>query len=148
MQFEWWHWIVAGLFMLLAELALPAFVLIWFGVAAVLLGLLLLILPILGLVLQLSLWLVFSVALVILWFRVFKPGQFKTRVGMSNANVVGEIGLLVADVGPFQKGEVRFQKPVLGSEVWPCIADDTIAAGERVRVLEVEGNLIKVGKNN
>jgi hypothetical protein len=41
---------------------------------------------------------------------------------------------------------VRFQKPVLGSDTWDCISDEAIRSGERVRVLEVEGSLMKVGK--
>ncbi|WP_409457121.1 NfeD family protein [Pseudomonas oryzihabitans] len=39
---------------------------------------------------------------------------------------------------------MRFQKPILGSEEWPCLADAEIAAGERVRLLAFEGNLAKV----
>jgi len=95
---------------------------------------------------QLAVWLVVSVALVACWFKFFKPNMHKTRIGMSDANVLGEIGLLARDVSPFEKGEVRFQKPMVGSDVWPCIADEAIAAGQRVRVLAVEGSLLKVGK--
>ncbi len=70
----------------------------------------------------------------------------KTRIGMSDANVVGEVGMLVRDVAPFEKGEVRFQKPILGADVWGCIADEAIKSGERVRVLGVEGSFLKVGR--
>jgi membrane protein implicated in regulation of membrane protease activity len=65
---------------------------------------------------------------------------------MSDASLIGEIGLLTREVAPFQKGEVRFQKPMLGADVWPCLADEAIAAGARVKVLTVEGSLLKVGK--
>jgi inner membrane protein len=87
-----------------------------------------------------------SLALVAGWFRVFKPNMHKTRIGMSDANVVGEIGILVHDVAPFAKGQVRFQKPILGADVWDCIADEAIASGERVRVLAVEGSFFKIGR--
>ncbi|MDP3037325.1 MAG: NfeD family protein, partial [Rhodocyclaceae bacterium] len=70
----------------------------------------------------------------------------KTRIGMADANVVGEIGMLVRNVAPFEKGEVRFQKPILGTDVWECIADEAIRSGERVRVLDVEGSFLKVGR--
>ncbi|MDR0478437.1 MAG: NfeD family protein [Burkholderiaceae bacterium] len=142
---QWWYWIVLGVALLLAELALPMFVLVWFGVAAVAVGLLLALLPSLGLTAELTLWLVLSVALVVLWFRVFQSNVYKTRAGMADA-AIGEVGLLSKAVAPFGKGEVRFQKPVLGSEVWPCIANESIAAGERVRIARVEGNLITVTK--
>ena len=40
MDIEWWHWLVAGLALILAELAVPGMVFVWFGVAAVGVGLL------------------------------------------------------------------------------------------------------------
>ncbi|HEY6898053.1 MAG TPA: NfeD family protein, partial [Rhodocyclaceae bacterium] len=132
--------------LMLAELAVPAFVLVWFGLGALLVGLALAIIPTLGTTAQLSLWLIASLALIVLWFKVFKRDQHKTRIGMADADVIGEIGRLAKAVAPFEKGEVRFQKPIVGSEVWPCIADETIAAGERVKVLSVEGSFLKVAR--
>ncbi len=146
MEFLWWHWAVAGIVLMLLELAVPAFVLIWFGLGALLVALPVAVLPDFGLTGQLSLWLLISMALVALWFRVFKPNVHKTRIGMSGPALIGEIGLLVREVAPYTRGEVRFQKPLLGTDVWPCIADETLAAGERVRVLAVEGSILKVGK--
>jgi len=146
MQVEWWYWVVAGVALLLCELAIPIFVLVWFGLSAVLVGILLAILPSIGLAGQLGLWLVLSLLLVFCWFRIFKPGQHKTRIGMSAGNLIGEIGLLTRTVAPFRKGEVRFQKPLLGSEVWVCIAEEEIPAGERVRIVEVEGSMLRVNR--
>ncbi|MDR2012350.1 MAG: NfeD family protein [Rhodanobacter sp.] len=140
---EWWHWIVLGLALLLCELALPMFVLVWFGLAAVVTGIVLALLPSFGLTAELTLWIVLSLALVVLWFRVFQSKGHKTRAGMADM-AIGEVGLLSKAVAPFVKGEVRFQKPVLGSEVWPCIAAETIAAGTRVQVARVEGSLMTV----
>jgi inner membrane protein len=147
MQPEWWHWAVGGIILILAELAVPAFVLIWFGLGALLVAVFTAVAPGTGLTAQLALWLVASVVLVVLWFKVFKPGSFKTRVGMADANVIGEAGLLARDVAPFEKGEVRFQKPLLGTDTWPCIADEAIKAGERVKVVSVEGSFLKVAKS-
>lgn len=146
MQVEWWYWIVAGVALVLCELAIPLFVLIWFGLSAIAVGILLAVLPSVSLTVQLGLWLVLSIALVAYWFRVFKPNQHKTRVGMADNNIIGEIGLLTHAVAPFQKGEVRFQKPLLGSEVWTCLSEQEIVAGERVRIVSVEGTLITVVK--
>jgi len=146
MQAEWWQWAVAGIALILAELAVPAFVLVWFGLGALLVASIVAIAPDIGLTTQLAIWLATSQTLVVLWVRIFKPGFHKTRIGMSDADVLGEVALLTRDVAPFEKGEVRFQKPILGSEVWPCIADEPIKSGERVKVLAVEGSFLKVGK--
>jgi membrane protein implicated in regulation of membrane protease activity len=146
MQPEWWHWAVLGIGLVIAELAVPAFFIVWFGLGALLVSIVVLVAPSLSLTAQLLTWTLASVAMVVLWFRIFKPGMHKTKVGMADSNIVGEVGMLIRDVEPFQKGQVRFQKPLVGSEVWECIADEAIKSGERVRVLGIEGSFLKVGK--
>jgi membrane-bound ClpP family serine protease len=49
---------------------------------------------------------------------------------------------------PFERGRVRFQKPLLGSDEWECVVDEPVAAGERVRVVAVEGSFLRVEKVN
>jgi inner membrane protein len=147
MQLEWWHWAVAGIVLILAELAVPAFVLVWFGLGALVVAVLVAVMAI-SVTAQLSAWLVVSVLLVFLWFRVFRPESHRTRIGMSAPAMIGEIGLLTQAVAPFGRGEVRFQKPLLGADTWPCMADEEIAAGTRVKVVAVEGSLLKVGRTS
>lgn len=142
-MFEWWHWIILGLCLAMAELAVPAFFIVWFGIGALIVGLILLFAPDLGIATQLLLWATLSAALVIFWFRYLKP-KTMTAVGTSTAHVTGEVGILVSDLCPNSRGQVRFQKPVLGSDVWECYADTEIKAGARVRVVSVEGSFIKV----
>ncbi len=143
---EWWTWVVGGIALILAELAIPSFFIVWFGLGAILVGLLMLLLPQLSLTAQLAVWTLASLAMVVLWFRVFKRSFHKTRVGTADGEVIGEIGVLVSAVAPFERGRVRFQRPLLGSDEWVCLADAAIAAGERVRVVAVEGSFLKVGK--
>ncbi len=146
MTLEWWHWEIAGLALVLLELAVPAFFVIWFGFGAMLVGLVLLVAPGLALSAQIGVWVLASVAMTVLWFRVFKRSQHKTLVGTAAGEVIGEIGLLVSAVAPFERGKVRFQRPVLGAEEWACVAESAIAAGQRVRVVSVEGSYVKVAK--
>ena len=143
---EWWHWVLGGLGLVLLELALPSFFVIWFGLGALLVGLSVLALPTLALTAQIALWIITSVVMVVLWFSVFKRSQHKTLIGTAAGEVIGEVGLLVSAVAPFQRGKVRFQRPVLGAEEWVCIAESAITAGERVRVVSVEGSFVKVAK--
>ena len=140
---EWWHWIVLGLGLIIAELLIPAFFIIWFGIGAIGVGLVVLIAPDLAIAAQVILWALLSAALVGFWLRCLKP-RTVTAIGTSAASVAGEVGVLVSEISPETRGQVRFQKPVLGSDVWECYADHMIAAGERVRVIVVEGHFIKV----
>lgn len=143
MELSWWHWAVGGIVLIVAELVVPSFVLIWFGAGALVVALAVALAD-LSLTAQLGLWLIVSLVLVSAWFRVFKPNMHKTKIGMADAAVIGEVGVLVRAVAPFEKGEVRFQKPILGDDLWTCIADETIKSGERVRVVAVEGSFLKV----
>jgi membrane protein implicated in regulation of membrane protease activity len=143
---EWWQWVVAGIALILAELAIPAFFIIWFGIGALIVALVLRFAPLMSITAQLALWTVASLAMVMLWFSVFRPELRKTRSGTADGEVIGEIGLLVGAVAPFSRGRVRFQRPLLGADEWVCIAEAAIAAGERVRVVAVEGSFLKVIK--
>src|SRR5262245_4138865 len=136
----WWHWIVLGIALMLAELAVPAFFLVWFGAAAVVVGLAVAVFPSFSFAYQVVVWTVVSVALVWLWFKVFKRGHHKTRAGLSTGTFVGEVALVTRDMRPYERGRIRFQKPILGDETWESIADEEIRAGERVKVIAVEGN--------
>ncbi|GHU28381.1 membrane protein [Betaproteobacteria bacterium] len=142
-MFEWWHWVVLGLGLSIAELAIPSFFIIWFGISAVCVGLLLLLLPDLTLSAQLLIWAIASCILVVVWFRYLRPGT-RTLVGTSADSVAGEIGILVNDLPPLARSHVRFQKPILGADTWECYAEQDLKAGDRVRVIAVEGNFIKV----
>ena len=142
---EWWHWIVGGIVLVLAELVIPSFFIVWFGLGALLVGLLALAFD-LSLTAQLATWTLASRAMVSRWFRVFKQSFVKTRAGTADGEAIGEIGLLVGAVAPFERGKVRFQRPVLGSDEWVCLADTAIAAGDRVKVVAVEGSFLKVSK--
>jgi membrane protein implicated in regulation of membrane protease activity len=146
MTLLWWHWMVLGIVLVLLELAVPAFFLIWFGVGAIIVGIALLAVPALAFEWQIATWIACSLGFIWLWFKVFKPNFHKTTAGMSRGALVGEIGLVTRDIRPFEKGQIRFQKPILGDETWEALAEEEIRTGVRVRVLDVEGNTLKVGR--
>jgi membrane protein implicated in regulation of membrane protease activity len=146
MQILWWHWVVLGIVLMLLELAVPAFFLIWFGLGALIVGALLVGYASAPFAFQVLAWTAFSLLFIWLWFKVFKPHIHKSRAGMARGSLIGEVGLVTRDIRPYEKGQVRFQKPILGDEVWESVADEEIRVGQRVRVLEVEGNTLKVSR--
>ena len=142
MEMQWWIWLVFGIALTLLELVLPTFFILWFGIGAVLVSLISLAAPGLQLDMQVLLWVLLSSVTTALWFKLFRRKQPDVR--WTADSVLGEVGLLTAGVSEFQKGRVRFQKPILGNEEWTCIADSEIAAGERVRLTAIEGNTARV----
>jgi len=142
----WRHWALVGFGFILAELALPAFVLVWFGLGGFIVMAAMFLDPALSLATQILLWTLSSIAMMILWFQVFKRGAHKVLVGRASAALVGEVGLIAEAVAPFKQGKVRFQKPIVGSDIWSCTSQQEIIAGTRVRVESVEGNTVIVKK--
>lgn len=142
---EWWHWALLGMGLILVELVLPFFVLLWFGVGALAVASIVAIVP-LSLQSQIIVWIALSVPLVLVWMGYFRRRFKSTDAGQASAEIVGEIGMVIQAIAPFRQGKVRFQKPVCGSDTWSVLADREIASGEKVRVIKVEGNLLTVAK--
>ena len=143
---EWYTWALLGLVLILSELVFPFFVLLWFGLGALIVAIFIWIVPLMGFSAQILLWIAISTALLVYWFKFYKPLHYKTKSGFSSAQAIGEIGLLVDNIQPFGKSRVRFQIPLLGAEIWECVSDETITAGERVKVISVDGNILKIVK--
>lgn len=144
MEMVWWHWALIGFGCLLAELAFPAFVMVWFGIGGLIVMLALLALADMPLDAQIFLWIASSVAMTFAWFRFFKDKAPLALTGRASAAVLGEVGLMIEAAAPFKEGRVRFQKPIVGSDTWTCLADQELAIGTRVRVTRIEGNKVVV----
>jgi membrane protein implicated in regulation of membrane protease activity len=142
MLMEWWVWIVLGFTLIVMEIFTTTFYILWFGVGALLVGLIAWAWPELPITGQVLGWATLSLLLAVLWFKVFKNRIPDKR--WTADEVIGEVGLLTASVAEFQKGRVRFQKPILGSEEWVCTSNADITSGARVRIVSIEGNIVRV----
>lgn len=143
-----WHWFVFGVVLIICEIFLPSFVILWFGAAAVLIGGVLYVVPDLSLTAQILGWSILSMALAVAWFKFLKPLSVdKTKAGLSKEAIVGEIGQVISAPIGDQRGLLRFSVPLLGSEEWHFICEDATAIGDRVRVIDVSGNALIVSKH-
>lgn len=144
MDLNWISLLAAGLVLMLSELFFASFFILWFGLGAVIVGLGMLLLPGMSFSAQMILWALSSLAFVLGWFKFLKPHVMKTQSVISQDAFHGEVAVVARDIKPYVKGLVQFQKPILGDDKWEAFADSDIAAGERVRVVSVDGNLLKV----
>ncbi len=142
MGLVWWHWFVLGLALIALEILTPTFFLIWFGLGALLTGIVVWLLP-LGLAAQALLWSASSLVMMGVWLKYFK-NPADTRSGQAKESVLGLTGLVTRAVSEMGQGEILFQRPVLGADRWPIIADAPIAAGKKARVVDVLGQILKV----
>ncbi|MDY0225307.1 hypothetical protein SAMN04488082_102314 [Desulfomicrobium apsheronum] len=145
MELQYWHWLVFGMILIIAELFIPSFTIFWFGLGALAVGGLIWLVPALSLTLQLLLWTVFSALLTAFWFLVMKPRMVdKTRAGMSREALLGETGQVIRTPEGDRRGVVRFSKPLLGDDEWSFICDEPVQLGDRVQIRDVSGNTLVV----
>ena len=145
--FEYWHWIVFGIALMLSEIFIGSFFIVWFGAAAIVVGLLLLPLPNMSGTAQLILWAISSASFALAWFKLIKPLNIdKTKAGLSKEAMLGEVGQVLQIPSGDKRGKVRFPAPVLGSDEWLIISHETVSIGDRVSVVDLSGNALIVKK--
>jgi membrane protein implicated in regulation of membrane protease activity len=143
----YWHWILLGVGLVIAEIFLASFTVLWFGLGAVLVGVLLWLIPAMPATVQMLLWLLFSCGFALFWFKYFKPRMVdKTKAGISREAAIGEAGTVVRAPAEGGRGLVRFTLPVLGDDEWEFICEQPVQVGDRVHVKDFSGNALIVVK--
>jgi membrane protein implicated in regulation of membrane protease activity len=134
----WWYWILLGIGLVLLELVVPAFAIFWFGLGAILTGLLVAMLPGLPIEGQLLVFSASSIGFTFLWFRVFRPRRRASSAITDEKLAIGQTGIAATRAKtPGETGQVVFSVPVLGYESWSYSAEEPINTGDRVRVIAV-----------
>lgn len=143
----YWHWLAFGMALVMFEIALPSFTALWFGVGAILVGVLLWLMPGMSLSWQVFIWAISSATATLLWFRYFKPRAVdRTMAGMSREAILGETGHVIVKPHDGKRGRLRFSIPILGADEWDIICEQDIKLGDRVVVVDVSGNTLVVNK--
>ena len=143
MNIEWWHWLVLGLLLVLFELATPGgFYIVFFGLGAVLVG----ILAAGGWAgpvwVQILLFAVISVTTLLLFrSRVLKWMQLDPQRPAVD-ELVGQISIVLTAMAPGDVGKVE-----LRGSAWNArnVSDGVLSAGTRSRVMRVDGLMLMVG---
>jgi len=135
-----WLWLIGGVVLLMAEVIAPGFFLIFIGAAAILTGLLTLGLG-LGVALQLAVFAVFAFIAVRILGRRFYASRYDytadPHLNDRGARLLGKIVVVVQPVDS-HGGRVR-----VGDSEWSARGGPA-APGDRVRIVDVEGNCLKV----
>lgn len=128
-----WSWIVAGLILLGLELVVPGGVLVWLGAAAMVTGLLSLLVTIFW-PLQFVIFGVLALVAIWLWLRVRGPGPASDRPFL-NQRAQRYIGREVVLEQPIEDGVGHLN---LDDTTWR-VTGPNLAAGVRVRIVSADG---------
>ena len=135
-----WLWLIGGVLLLIAELIAPGFFLVFIGGAAIATGVAAMLLP-LGLPLQLALF----AALAYLSARIGGRRAYAMKFDYSsdpflNDRVKRLLGRVVVATQPIDSNGGRVR---VGDSEWSARGGPA-QPGERVRIVDIEGNCLKV----
>jgi membrane protein implicated in regulation of membrane protease activity len=135
-----WLWLIGGVLLLIAEVIAPGFSLIFIGAAAIATGLLAMALGV-GLVLQFGLFAILAFLAVRIGGRRFYASRYDysadPHLNDRAARLLGKVVVVVQPVDS-HSGRVR-----VGDSEWSARGGPA-AVGERVRIVDIEGNCLKV----
>ena len=137
---QFWHWWVLGLMLIVVELLAPGTFFLWFGAAAGVTGLILLVLPGLDLNFQLIAFAVLSVAAVVAGRSVMRRQNRLRTQGSLNRRGEQYVGRVftVEQAIVNGRGSIR-----VDDSIWRAEGPDT-AAGETVRVVKAGSSVLRV----
>ena len=143
---EWVIWLIVAAVFLAAEVFTPGFFLLWFGVGALVAGLLAM-LGIGGFAAHMLVFVIVSVALVVasrtIFERFFARDAGAPALPSGIETMIGKIGLVVeASRGPLNEGAVKVHGSVWTA--YPAEGEWPLRDGDSVSVERIDGNTIYV----
>jgi inner membrane protein len=139
-------WCLIGIVMMVIEFMVPGFVIFFFGLGAFVVALLCFIIPTLTLNTQLVIFILTSLASLLLlrkWFKcIFSGFQNKKEAMPKNIDsYIGKTAIVVKDIVPNSTGKIEFH----GTE-WNAISDVPIKSGEHIVILKQSNLTFEVRK--
>ncbi|QWT20639.1 NfeD family protein [Bacillus sp. NP157] len=139
MHYIWW---IVALLLIGGEVIMPGYFMLWIGIAAAGMGIVMLVFPDMGALAQAVLFAVFTFVSCFVYWKMVRPRIARVPSGNERLNRRGEqlIGetFTVCDAIVHGRGKVR-----VGDSVWLVTGPD-LPAGATVRVLGVDGTTLRV----
>lgn len=137
---EFWHWWVLAILLGAIEIFAPSFFFLWLGFAAAAVGILVLVLPNLGLEFQLLFFGLFSVVSVVIWLRFVRPRELKGSVSKLNQRAAQYEGRTTTLEQAIENG-VGYVR--LDDSRWKVIGPD-LPRGTKVKITGADGTILQV----
>ncbi len=138
---SYWHWLVFGLTLIVFEMLLPSAVFLWPGLAAVVVGVFVFLVPALSMHMSVLVWAVLSVFLAFGWQLYRKKNPAAAPISSMNnrgAQYIGRHYTLAKDIvngtGELNVDDTR----------WKVISNTDHSAGTKVKVVGLEGTSLRV----
>jgi len=144
-----WVWAVLGIVLLAAEIMITGTLYtLWFSISALCVAIMLWLFPDTSYAVQFTVFAVLSLGSLAIWRRYYKKTDTSYRVGQAQGEEIGRVGIVTEATSATQNGVIRFTQGLMGSREWAAVSDEPIEAGSNATVIAVEGNSLRITKNN
>lgn len=140
---EFWHWFAFGGVLLLIEMIAPATIFLWPGIAAVVMGVVVFVMPSMPWTMAVPLWAILSVVTAFGWraYREKNPARVDAAAATLNQRGSEYVGRQFTLEAPIVNGVGKMK---VGDTVWNVVSDDDFIAGATVKVTAVEGTSLRI----
>ncbi|MDJ0608768.1 MAG: NfeD family protein [Kiloniellales bacterium] len=140
-EIQFWHWWIAALLFVLAEVFAPGAVLVWLGAASAVVGLILLVFPETSWQMQFLIWGVLSVTSVVLSRHYLRKHPIETDRPTLNRRGEQYLGRQFTLDEPVINGLGKIR---VDDSTWKIESETDMPAGTRITVVGIEGTIFKV----
>ncbi|MCG8324677.1 MAG: NfeD family protein [Thiotrichales bacterium] len=135
-----WHWFIAAVILIAVEMMIPAAYMLWMGVAAIVVGILMYFIPGMPWLVQVIIFAVVSVVSVIMYKNYMKKNKPATDTPNLNRRSEQYVGRTFTLAEPIVNGVGKVR---IGDSMWKVRGDD-MEAGKNVKVVDADGVILHV----
>lgn len=140
-QVDYWHWLILAVLLICIEmLVIPAAYCLWMGIAAAIVGAMLLFAPDVTFLVQIIVFTVFSVTTLVIHKRYLKLNPVETDAPTLNRRGEQYVGRVFTLDEAIVNGVGKVR---VDDSTWKVSGED-MDAGARIRVTGVDGTILKV----
>lgn len=136
----YWHWLILAVALIILEILMPGAYFLWMGVSAAVVGGVMFVFPEMQILLQVLIFAVLSVITVAMYKSYRKKNPLVTDEPALNRRGEKYIGQIFTLTEPIVNGEGKI---TVDDSTWKITGSDS-NAGETVRVVAIEGSILKV----
>jgi len=139
-QLTYWHWFILGALLIILEVFAPGAFLLWIGIAAGVVGVILYAVPTLGWEYQVIIFSVVSVGSIVAWKRYRKANPEVTDEPTLNRRGSQYVGRTFTLDNPIVNGVGKIR---VDDSTWKIEGEDC-AAGTKIKVIGIENTVLRV----
>ena len=141
-EFTFWHWWIFAAILIILEVLLPTFYLLWTGIAAFIVGVIVWLIPSLAWEVQFVSFAILSVLSVVLWRNYAKKNPVISDEPLLNRRGEQYVGRVVTLKEPIVDGQGKVR---LDDSTWKIHGEDG-EIGTKIKIISVDNVIFQVEK--